>query len=156
MQKREVRDSMVEPIEPDIILALEVLNVTLIGNYVDLVDKAADLDSKLKSVKAEMKVMEQSVLDELSRGEIQRLSIRGRTVFIQQQRWTRVKTDVDDILAIAVLDGMDLGDFHRERITIQTVSAWVREQIKQEIEIPPEFLEVFEITPVFKVGITKA
>lgn len=114
------------------------------------------LDAKVKRLKSALRLAEQDVLAELSHAGAQRITLGGKTLYVRQDLYASVKKDVDPAEAMKVLDDLDLSEFYKERITLQSVSAWIREKRKNDEEIPEAIKAVFNAEPVFRVGVTSS
>lgn len=132
------------------------MDTDLLRKYV--ADKAEldQLEAQAKRLKAALRLAEQDVLQELSHAGAQRISLDGKTLYVRQELYASVKKGVDPDEAMKVLDDLDLSGFHKERITLQSVSAWIREQRQNDEEIPEAIKAVFNAEPVFRVGVTNS
>ena len=125
-------------------------------------DKAdiAAREAKLKRDKAQLRKDETVVLEALSHSGVPKISVNTedgpRTLYVRREMYASLKDGVDPEQAMAVLDELDLADFHKQRITLPSVSAWLREKHDAKEEIPEPIKAVFNAEPVFRVGVTKS
>lgn len=132
------------------------MNTDTLRQYVADKAELAELEARAKRLKAALRLAEQDVLQELSHAGAQRITIDGKTLYVRQELYASVKKGVDPDDAMKVLDDLDLSEFHKERITLQSVSAWIRERRANNEEIPTEIHAVFNAEPVFRVGVTSS
>jgi len=132
------------------------MDTDILREFVRITKEKDELDARLTAKKAEQSRLEQQVLYELAQSGIQNIKIDGKTLYMRADTYVSVKEGVDPEAAMKVLDDLDLGDFHKERITLQSVSAWVRERRREEEQIPAEFEAVFNTSPVYRIGITSS
>ena len=132
------------------------MNTDTLRQYVADKAELSLLEAKVKRMKATLRLAEQDVLTELSHSGTQRITIDGKTLYVRQDLYASVKPGVDPEAAMKVLDDLNLTEFHKERITLQSVSAWIRERRANDEEIPADFKAVFKAEPVFRVGVTNS
>lgn len=141
------------------------MDTDLLKRYVRLQEAIEIADKRLKQLKAHSATLEQVVLDELSQGdgdekETFRITVPGRTskrtLFIRTDRFASVK-DGDTERALEVLDELELETMHKDAPTLQSVSAWMREELDREDgKLPARFLEAFNVVEKHRVGARKA
>jgi|TARA_R110000744_G_scaffold170485_1_gene288687 hypothetical protein len=117
-------------------------------------------EAQLKRDKAQLRKDESVVLEALSHSGVPKISVNTedgpRTLYVRREMYASVKPGVEPEAAMAVLDELDLADFHKQRITLPSVSAWLREKHDAHEEIPEPIKAVFNAEPVFRVGVTKS
>tara|TARA_R100001086_G_scaffold75323_2_gene36403 strand:+ start:444 stop:839 length:396 start_codon:yes stop_codon:yes gene_type:complete len=129
-------------------------DIELLKQYIELHKEIAKIEGVLKERKSKLKEQETLALEVLSESGVQRLHVNDRTVYIRRDRYASVK-DRDYDRANDVLKNLDLDELVNTRPTISSVSAWVREQYSEDKELPKEFSDAFEVSEVFRVGVTK-
>ena len=144
------------PAEP----ASGLLDMSILQDFAN--DKAdlAALEAKVKKYKASLRARENDVLTALSHSGVPKITVvtddGNRTMYVRREMYASVKAGVEPEDAMAVLDELNLDDFHKQRITLPSVSAWLRELHDNNEEIPEPIKAVFNAEPVFRVGLTKS
>ena len=131
------------------------MDTNIMRQYVVL---RAALDKEQAAAKATgemLKILEEQILTNLAREGVGSLKVAGMTLFVKSQRWARAK-DGDKERAIAALREIGLEDFVAEGFNTNTISAWLREQVRDENEIPEAFTEAFTTTETFTLGSRKS
>ena len=128
------------------------LNMDRMRHYVELRRQASELDAKLKAAKQEMDGLEPGILDDMTQAGVPQVVCDGVMLYISTTRAASIR-DGDTPRAIAALKKLGLGDFVKTAPVIQSVSAWVREEIKDGREIPTAFLEAFNLVELPKLGV---
>lgn len=131
------------------------LDTDAMRQYVTLRNALAVQEAEAKATKDQMAILEEQILSNLAREGVGSVKVLGTTLFIRTQRWARAK-EGDKERAIAALREVGLGDFVAEGFNTQTVSAWLREQVRDEIDIPEAFTDAFDTTETFKLGTRKS
>lgn len=131
---------------------MTALNMDRMVRYVELRRQAQTLDAQLKATKEEMEGLEPGILDDMTQAAVPQLVVSGVVLYIRMDRHAQV-LDGDVPRANAVLKELGLADFIKTAPVIQSVSAWVREQAKDGIALPPEFLTAFTLVELPKLGV---
>ena len=138
------------------------MNDTLIREYIELQRRKKILDNDLSKVKSEMGAMHDAVLDELIEADTQRITIDGATVHIRKETWAKVVTNEGESLdeayerATRALRECGLDQYVNTRFNTHSLSAYVREVIREGDEIPLEFEGAIQVTDAMKVGVRGA
>jgi transposase-like protein len=109
--------------------------------FVEASKLRANLEHQLDRVKAELKTLADTLTEDFVTHDMQRARINGMTVYLQNQTWAKAP-DVER--AKKDLTEMGAGYLVKEQISTQSLSAWVRERIKQD-EPVPESIELTEV-----------
>lgn len=122
------------------------------------------LDDELKAIKAELKVMEESVLEALVQIGAERITVDGFTLSPRIELWAGVDyqpgetTDAGYQRACAALQAAGLSEYPRQRFNVQSLSAFFRELASEQgYEDPEELLPqgligAIKITETVKVS----
>ena len=106
----------------------------------------------MKEVKERIKEVEpikEVVLDEMTQNEVSNIRIDGRTIYVQSQIWGRKKAPNETI--VKALRDAGLQDFVSEGFNMVSISAFIREKVKNGEKLPPQFEGVLEANEVFSV-----
>ena len=108
---------------------------------------------------AERRILEAELLTQFEGGEIQRIRVAGRTVYMQRQIWANAKRGEDGerdyAAANAGLRAAGLEVFIAERFNVQTLSGYVRNDLPRTADempiLPPELADVLDVAEVFTI-----
>ena len=109
-----------------------------------------ELEDLLDDTKRLIREVEQQILKEFETSGVSNVRINGELVYLHRQLWARAR-DGDKHALCAALRANGLGLFVEESCNTNSVSAYVREQDAQGIELPAGLAEVIEVTEVFSV-----
>jgi len=112
-----------------------------------------ELDTQLKALKQQYDELEPQVIDYMTKEGLQRLTVDGRTVYVNRQIWASV--DKTNPQSLGILRENGLSDFIEEKVNGQRISAYVREYDKSGEDIPGWCNEALRITEKFSVGMRK-
>ena len=119
-----------------------------------------EAELKVKRAAAKLRDDEAGILAMLSHAGVPRITVDtkygSRTIGFIRNVFSSKKKGVSTEEVVAVLDELDLGDFHKESITLQSVNAWLREQHEEGNEIPEPLTAVLNTEPSYRVGVTKS
>ena len=125
------------------------MNTEIMKQFAKLDSRRAALEAELKEVKERIKEVEPQVLDEMTQNEVSNIRIDGRTIYVQSQIWGRKKAPNETI--VKALRDAGLEDFVSEGFNMQSISAFIREKVKNGESLPPQFNGVLEANEVFSV-----
>jgi len=94
--------------------------------------------------------IEQLLLPEFERNGLEKVSIDGRTVYLERKLWAKAK-DGDKAAMCKALKRAHLGDFVEQTFNTNSLSAYVRELDREEKPLPPSLRKVVEISEVYKL-----
>ena len=124
------------------------MNSERVARYVELAGIKKRQEEELDATKAEIAILEARLLEEFGEMGMQSMKTAGgATVFLYSQLWAgaaRTENDEPDwARAGAALEAAGLGEFVEPRFNVMTLSAWVREQPRDENDDPilPEGLK---------------
>jgi len=126
------------------------MNTEELKRFVALEERRRQLETEIDTVKAEAAELEQRLLPEFERGGLEKISIDGRTVYLERKLWAKAK-DGDKAVVCKALKRAHLGDFVEETFNTNSLSAYVRELDREERPLPPTLHGVLEISEVFKL-----
>jgi hypothetical protein len=145
-------------------------NIGTAKKYIELADKRADLEAQVKAVKAEMKKLEESLIDYFERHNLRNLGAGDRTVYLHRQIWASLP---DKTAGHEMLRKHGFGDLVEDKVQPQRLAAWVREQMAQAeqnggeevigsenlnelLPLPDELRALIKVTETFSVRVRKA
>lgn len=131
------------------------MNTEQAKRYIALKTRRAALEGEVDTIKTEMDGLETAILDQMASEGIQSIAVEGYTLFPHVQRWLKRAEGITEQQSCDALRAAGLGDFVAEKWNAQTVSAWYREQVKDNLPIPPVILNAFTATEVPKLGARK-
>lgn len=101
--------------------------LSVANSWVDLAEEADRLETALESVRAKLKAREAVILDQMAAGAMDRITVRGRTLYpIRDSIVGRAKGVSADDLIIA-LRHAGLGDIVGEKVQANTLKATIKE-----------------------------
>lgn len=129
---------------------------------IDFAERKQDLADRVAQAKrddAKLRDDEAGILAMLSHAGVPRMTVEtkygNRTIGFRRSVFSSKKEGVTTEEVVAVLDALDLEDFHKESITLQSINSWLREQYEANEPIPEELKAVLNTDPSFRVGVTK-
>ena len=126
------------------------MNTEDLKQFIALDERRRQLEAEIDTVKAEAAQLEQALLPEFERDGLERVSIDGKTVYLERKLWAKAK-DGDKAAVCKALKRAHLGDYVEETFNTNSLSAYVRELDREDRELPPSLREVLEISEVFKL-----
>jgi hypothetical protein len=129
--------------------------IQLCNKFLEIESEIEDIENKIKDLKKAKELAEER-LDAVGRevresfiaNDVPNLNIHGRLIYIHKQMWVKPK-DKDHDRAIEALKNCGMQWLVQEKFDTRTVSSHVRECDDQDIELPPEFYEAFEVKDSF-------
>lgn len=126
------------------------MNTEELKRFIALEERRRQLETEIDAIKAEAAQLEQMLLPEFERSGLEKVSIDGRTVYLERKLWAKAK-DGDKAAVCKALKRAHLGDFVEETFNTNSLSAYVRELDREERSLPPSLRDVLEISEVFKL-----
>ena len=134
-----------------------------LARYVALVEKKRKHEDDIKDLNDKISALETALIANMQRGGLTKLSVYGRTVWLDRKIWAGADNGSTPALA-AALKEVGLGDLVKQAVNAQTLSAWVREFDPdgrlgpEEIKavLPPPVQPVIRISEVFNLRVRKA
>ena len=129
------------------------LNMGLMKRYAQLENEIEKVEAQLKKLKSQKALMEETIMDDFVNTGIDKLTIMGRTIFTS----TLVVAKYGDREQAAdALKAAGLGVYLKENFNANSLSAYVRTQIKNGEQLPPEFEGVIWSEEIHRVKSCKA
>lgn len=125
-----------------------MLNTDWLKEFSDIENQEDELEAKLKVLKDRKKMLIDPILDNMIDEGIDNIRINGRTIYIKSEIWAKV---LDKEKALDVLKEAGMDEYIRTGYNHQSLSAYVREQIKNGEELPEAFKGVIGANETQKV-----
>ncbi len=108
------------------------MNMQQLREFVSLENRKKDLDAELKAVKQQLDELEDALIPQFIEDGVQRMTVDGRTVSIQQDMYASPLNDRDEV--VDALKQSELGQYVAENYNSNSLTAFVRE-VKREVEL---------------------
>ena len=132
----------------------EVTLETLRDRYIELNREYRDLKAREKANLAERQAIEPIIATRFSALQIQQQkTMNGETIYLQKEIWTSLVRDESGSLEEAhqALQEHGLGYLVQDKVDSQSLSAWVRQQKRENAEIPETLLPFLKISEAYRV-----
>ena len=126
------------------------MNTEELKRFVALEERRKQLEAEVDSIKAEAAELEGLLLPQFEQSGMERVSIDGRTVYVERKLWAKAK-DGDKPSVCKALKRCRLGDYVEETFNTNSLSAYVRELDREGRQMPPSLVAVLEVSEVFKL-----
>ncbi len=126
------------------------MNIEELKRFVALEDRRAQLEAEVDAIKAESAELEQRLLPDFEQAGMDRVSITGRTVYIERKLWAKARDGNKAAVCDALRRGQ-LGEYVEETYNTNSLSAYMRELDREGRPLPPVLDAVLEISEVFKL-----
>jgi len=120
----------------------------------DLRTAKRDLESRLKTINAEIEHVEAEMVQEMLQEEVQNFSRGGQLFYLSTRTWASPVPERKAEL-YSWLKDHGFGDLVQETVNTQTLSAWVREQT-EEAELPEDLRQLINVYEKQTVNIRRA
>lgn len=128
--------------------------------FVRLTAIKRNLEADLNKVKKDLEPVATSLLTAIENGNFPKSSrVNGFTVYLKHDVWASV---ANGGLA-ALKDHDELQDYVKESVNGQSLSAWVRDQMRNQgvedaadLDLPPEIKQALKISDTYKIQAQKA
>ncbi len=131
------------------------MNLRRIRTYIKRLTEIEALDAKIKALKSENVDRATKCIEEMTAAGLQNLAVDGRNVHIKIRRHASKKKEVSQEQANEVLRILGAGDLVKETANASAVSAFMREVLDTEGQVPTEFTEAFNIHEQPTLGVQK-
>ena len=108
------------------------MNMQQLREFVSLENRKKGLDAELKSVKQQLDDLEEALVPQFIEDGVQRMTIDGRTVSIQQDVYASPLNDREDV--VDALKQSELAQYVAENYNTNSLTAFVRE-VKRDVEL---------------------
>ncbi|HLH16240.1 MAG TPA: hypothetical protein VKX45_03425 [Bryobacteraceae bacterium] len=126
------------------------MNTEELKRFVALEERRRQLEAEVDTIKSEAAELEQHLLPQFEQEGFEKISIDGRTVYIERKLWAKAK-DGNKAAVCKALRRAHLGDYVEETFNTNSLSAYVRELDREDRPLPPTLREVLEVSEVFKL-----
>jgi len=116
----------------------------LMKKYAELKTRRKVIESELDDVKAYIRKMEDRLVDYFIKSEMTSIKLKGFTIYMTTQLWVKYKGGVTKEDAIEYLDSVDLSTMAPRGTNSSTLSAFAREQKKNDEPMPEGWDKIFE------------
>ena len=126
------------------------MNTEELKRFVALEERRRQLEAEVETIRAEATELEQRLLPQFEQEGFEKISIDGRTVYVERKLWAKAR-DGNKAAVCKALKRARLGDYVEETFNTNSLSAYVRELDREERPLPPSLREVLEVSEVFKL-----
>jgi len=126
------------------------MNAEQLRTYVNLEQQRLDFEAQIDAIKKETAELEAALLPQFEQDAIDRISIDGRTVYVERKLWAKAK-DGDKPAVCKALKRSRLGDYVEEIYNTNSLSAYIRELDREGKQLSPSLATVLDISEVFKL-----
>jgi hypothetical protein len=125
------------------------MNTDELKRFVALEERRRQLEAEIDTIKAEATELEERLLPQFEQSGMERVSIDGRTVYVERKLWAKAKDG--DKPAVCKALNCRLGDYVEETFNTNSLSAYVRELDREGRTLPPSLAAVLDVSEVFKL-----
>jgi hypothetical protein len=108
------------------------MNMPQLREFVSMENRKKELDAELKAVKQQLDDLEEALVPQFIEDGVQRMTVDGRTVSIQQDVYASPLNDREDV--VDALKQSELGQYVAENYNTNSLTAFVRE-LKRDVEL---------------------
>ncbi len=116
-------------------MAIETERLPGLREFIALTSRKRELEADLRQVQDRLNELEPQLVEMFGEEGLQRTSIDGWTAFLQEDIWAS-PAEGDIARLCAALKEAGLGDMVAETVNRQTLSAWVRERLRDGEPLP--------------------
>ncbi len=132
-----------------------------IKNFIRLLKQKKDLAKQVKENQTAINWIEPEIRNYFGDQGIERMTKDGMTIFIKRDLFATIKDDQDGIPyshdeCVETLKMSGFRAFCEEKVKISSLTSYFRELDEDEIDIPENLREKFEVREVFKMAHRKA
>jgi len=129
-----------------------MLNTTGFKNFIELEKKKKELKKALQEVEDQKKGLQQDLIDNLLDQEMTKISISGKTVYVNTITRAKIK---DRDKAVEALKEAGFGDLVKESFNTNSVSALLRE-LQEDGDLPEGFEDSIEPVDITDLRVINA
>jgi cytosine/adenosine deaminase-related metal-dependent hydrolase len=130
------------------------MKTEIVTRRADLHKRKQEIEEELRRISAESAVLDEKIIQFFMEKGIDRMTANGVTISLREDHWARA-VDKDMNRACEALRSAGLGEYAKESFNPQSLSAWVRERIREGEALPPEFAGAIEVDSYIKVSARK-
>ena len=136
------------------------MNVLRMRTYITRDNEIARLAERMKSLRAANKTRAEQIIKDLTQSGVQSVSVNHvsgrRSLNVRMMRSANKRSDVDWVKVAKVLKGIPgAAALVEERAQAASVSAWLRERIESEEDVPEEFYTVYSLYEAPELGMQR-
>jgi hypothetical protein len=127
----------------------------LVNRFIELEEMRKSREGEIDEIKKEVAELEPQIMERFENAGMQSMkSKQGTVIYIRRDLWAGAKEGAE-VLLLEALKSVGLGDMVKEKVNTQTLSAYIREQEKDQfganVSAKPE-----EIIGVLPEGLREA
>lgn len=127
----------------------------LVNEFIELEDQRKGKEGEIDKIKERLAELEPQIMERFENAGMQSMkSKQGTVIYIRRDLWAGAKEGAE-VLLLEALKSVGLGDMVKEKVNTQTLSAYIREQEKDQfgaaVSATPE-----EIIGVLPEGLREA
>jgi hypothetical protein len=132
------------------------MNQEILSEFLDLDEEKRTLEARLKQVKARLEELEPQVVREFEAEGVSKITVRGRTVYLQRELSPKLGEGFTTEDAVEALKSGGFSDLVKESYNYQTIKAFFKERESQgEEPIPDELQGVFTFNEIYRARTRK-
>lgn len=116
------------------------MNTDQLREYVALSARKAALKAELDDIQRQLSELEPQLIEAFADEGVQNINVDGHTVYLSAQLWAS-PVDGDYERACDALIAAGLGEFVGRRFNTNTLSAWIREYVRDETGNYPDDIQ---------------
>tara|TARA_R100000951_G_scaffold39885_1_gene33663 strand:- start:192 stop:677 length:486 start_codon:yes stop_codon:yes gene_type:complete len=124
-----------------------MLDTSLARTFAALMATKKELEERVSQINSELKGLEQPLLTNMINEGVDSLPVTHElgksTIYVHSQIWAKAKSSKED--ACEALKSVGLHEFVKEGFNTSTVSAYVREELKEGNELPQAVKDAFKV-----------
>jgi hypothetical protein len=131
------------------------MNTDELKRFVALEKRRRQLEIEIDNIKSEAAELELRLLPQFELSGMERISIDGRTVYVERKLWAKAKND-DKPAVCKALKHCRLGDYVEETFNVNSLSAYIRELDREGQAVPDVLASVLDVNEIFKLRTRKS
>lgn len=121
----------------------------LVNEFIELDEQRKGKEGEIDKIKERMTELEPLIMERFENAGMQSMkSTQGTVIYVRRDLWAGAKEGAE-VLLLEALKAVGLGDMVKEKVNTQTLSAYVREQEKEQfganVSAKPE--QIIEVLP---------
>jgi len=110
-------------------------------NFIELNQKKKEIEQQLKEIKKQIETEEIDLIDQLLDNDMEKISINGRTVYINSKIYAQIHNKQK---AIEILKAEGFEDYVKPSYNTNQISTMLREFDEKDEELPDSFAGIIE------------
>lgn len=104
----------------------------LVNRFIELEEMRKSREGEIDEIKKEVAELEPQIMERFENAGMQSMkSKQGTVIYVRRDLWAGAKEGAD-VLLLEALKSVGLGDMVKEKVNTQTLSAYIREQEKEQ------------------------